>query len=113
MVPKTLVHHKSRSRDVAPLLDPFPRYDASKFLLYGHTKRSAYQNIPEILPDVMVDIKQEIRMIPFGICARISEKASHETDWYQSRKWVTVELCALPIVLYAQEHVAASQTNFH
>ena len=65
---------------MAPLLDKFPIDDASKFLIYGYAKRSVYQDIPDILPDVMVAIEQEIRMIPFGICARISEKVSHKTE---------------------------------
>ena len=83
MAPKALVHPKSRSRDVEPLFNPFPRDDASKVLLYRHTKRSFYQDISEILPDVMAASKQEIRMIHFGTCARISEKVSHKTDLYQ------------------------------
>ena len=82
MAPKTLVHPEIKSRDVTSLLVPFARDHASKFVLYGYTKRSVYQDIPEILPDVMVAIKQENRMIPFGICARISEKVSQKTDLY-------------------------------
>ena len=86
MAPKALVHPKSRSPDVAPLLGPFPRDEASKFLLFLYTERGVYQDIPKILPDVTVASKQEIRMIPFGICARISEKVSHKTNLHKSRK---------------------------
>ena len=95
------------------MLITFPRDDASKFLPYGYRKRSIYQDIPKILPDVMGAIKLEIRMILFGICARISEKVSHKTDLYQSRKSVTVGLCAILIVPCARDHVTTCQANFH
>ena len=67
---------KSRRQDVAPLADQFPRDDPSRVLLWGYTKSSAYHDVPEMLADMKVAIKQDIRMILFGICTRMKERWS-------------------------------------
>ena len=43
-------------------------------------KSSVNQNIPEILPDLMIVIKQDIQMTLFGIYTRKLGKVSHKTD---------------------------------
>ena len=61
-------------------------------------RRNVCQDIPKTHPDVIIAIEQKVRMILFGICAKMVENVSYRIDSYHSRRWTSVKARALTIV---------------